>query len=103
MSHQLNVFLSKLNFHTEHFFKRNKCNFGLTKFTCYCMWYYNACTCLLVAQNMDCTIYFNIIFFFIIRKDLIDTDIEETVYRMQAVIELGRYIRDKKIVPTKVH
>lgn len=36
------------------------------------------------------------------RNDLIDINIEETVARMQTVIELGRYIRDKKIVPTKV-
>lgn len=35
------------------------------------------------------------------REDLVNKEIEETVSRMQTVIELGRYIRDKKVVPIK--
>ena len=36
------------------------------------------------------------------REELISTEIEETVSRMQVVIELGRYLRDKNVVPVKV-
>ena len=36
------------------------------------------------------------------RTDLIDEEIENAVARMQSVIELGRYIRDVKVLPTKV-
>ena len=36
------------------------------------------------------------------REDLIDKDIEVTVSRMQSVIELGRYIRDRAVIPIKV-
>lgn len=36
------------------------------------------------------------------REDLISAEIEETVARMQVVIELGRYLRDRKVVPVKV-
>ena len=35
------------------------------------------------------------------RKDLIDDDIERAVGRMQAVIELGRVLRDRKTMPLK--
>ena len=35
------------------------------------------------------------------RKDLIDEDIERAVSRMQAVIELGRVLRDRKTMPLK--
>lgn len=35
------------------------------------------------------------------REDLIDTNIEESVSRMQSVIELARVIRDRKTIPTK--
>ncbi len=35
------------------------------------------------------------------RKDLIDEDIERSVARMQAVVELGRVIRDRKTMPIK--
>ena len=36
------------------------------------------------------------------RPDLIDESIEAAVSRMQSVIELGRYIRDVKVMPIKV-
>ena len=36
------------------------------------------------------------------RKELISKEIEETVARMQVVIELGRYLRDRKVIPIKV-
>ena len=36
------------------------------------------------------------------RSDLIDRDIERAVALMQSVIELGRYIRDIKVIPVKV-
>ena len=36
------------------------------------------------------------------RTDLIDSTIEKTVATMQSVIELGRYIRDAKVMPIKV-
>ena len=36
------------------------------------------------------------------RADLIDQNIEQAVARMQSVIELGRYIRDVKVIPIKV-
>ena len=36
------------------------------------------------------------------RADLIDQEIERAVASMQSVIELGRYIRDQKVIPTKV-
>ena len=35
------------------------------------------------------------------RKDLIDENIERAVSRMQAVIELGRVLRDRKTMPLK--
>jgi len=35
------------------------------------------------------------------RDDLIDVDIERSVARMQAVIELGRVVRDRKTMPVK--
>ena len=35
------------------------------------------------------------------RKDLIDDDIERAVGRMQAVIELGRVLGDRKTMPLK--
>ena len=35
-------------------------------------------------------------------SDLIDRDIERAVAVMQSVIELGRYIRDIKVIPVKV-
>ena len=37
------------------------------------------------------------------RLDLIDVSIESAVAQMQSVIELGRYIRDVKVMPIKVH
>ena len=43
------------------------------------------------------------VFFFGNRPDLIDESIEAAVARMQSVIELGRYIRDVKVMPIKVH
>ena len=36
------------------------------------------------------------------RTDLIDEGIEKAVATMQSVIELGRYIRDAKVMPVKV-
>ena len=36
------------------------------------------------------------------REELIDADIEESVSVMQAVIELGRVIRDRRTMPNKV-
>ena len=36
------------------------------------------------------------------RSDLIDREIERAVALMQSVIELGRYIRDIKVIPVKV-
>ena len=36
------------------------------------------------------------------RTDLIDSTIEKEVATMQSVIELGRYIRDVKVMPIKV-
>ena len=36
------------------------------------------------------------------RTDLIDSTIEKAVATMQSVIELGRYIRDVKVMPIKV-
>ena len=36
------------------------------------------------------------------RSDLIDVGIERAVVRMQSVIEMGRYIRDMKVMPVKV-
>ena len=39
---------------------------------------------------------------FCCRSDLIDRDIERAVALMQSVIELGRYIRDIKVIPVKV-
>merc|ERR1719391_1825854 len=35
------------------------------------------------------------------RKELIDEDIERSVARMQAVVELGRVVRDRKTMPVK--
>ncbi|XP_072027331.1 isoleucine--tRNA ligase, cytoplasmic-like [Amphiura filiformis] len=35
------------------------------------------------------------------REDLIDSKIERAVSRMQSVIELGRYLRDRNTIPTK--
>lgn len=35
------------------------------------------------------------------REELIDTNIEESVSKMQSVIELARVIRDRKTIPTK--
>lgn len=40
---------------------------------------------------------------FCCRSDLIDRDIERAVALMQSVIELGRYIRDIKVIPVKVN
>ncbi len=37
------------------------------------------------------------------RSDLIDEGIEKAVATMQSVIELGRYIRDARVMPVKVH
>ena len=36
------------------------------------------------------------------REDFIDTVMEESVSRMQAVIELGRVVRDRRTMPMKV-
>ena len=36
------------------------------------------------------------------REALIDVEIERAVSRMQSVIELGRVIRDRKTLPSKV-
>ncbi len=36
-------------------------------------------------------------------SDLINENIENAVAKMQAIIELGRYIRDVKVLPTKVN
>ena len=36
------------------------------------------------------------------REELINTDIETAVSRMQSVIELGRLGRDKRTLPVKV-
>ena len=36
------------------------------------------------------------------REVLIDVEIERAVSRMQSVIELGRVIRDRKTLPSKV-
>lgn len=35
------------------------------------------------------------------RENLIDSNIERKVSRMQSVIEIGRVIRDRKTIPTK--
>lgn len=55
---------------------------------------------------MGCTLslfsFYEEIFTVLSRNDLVDVNIEETVSHMQTVIELGRYIRDKKVVPVKV-
>ncbi len=40
--------------------------------------------------------------FALLRPDLIDLDIERAVAGMQSVVELGRYIRDIKVLPVKV-
>ena len=40
---------------------------------------------------------------FLNRPDLIDEGIERAVSLMQSVVEAGRYIRDVKVIPTKVH
>ena len=39
---------------------------------------------------------------FLSRDELIDVNIERAVSKMQAVIELGRVIRDRKTMPMKV-
>ncbi len=44
----------------------------------------------------------NNVVFCVSRVDLIDSSIEKAVAMMQSVIELGRYIRDVKVMPTKV-
>ena len=36
------------------------------------------------------------------REELIDVAMERSVARMQAVIELARVIRDRKVMPVKV-
>ena len=40
-------------------------------------------------------------FFAFDREDLIDSKIERAVSRMQSVIELGRYLRDRNTIPSK--
>ena len=35
------------------------------------------------------------------KTQLIDTDIERSVARMQAVVELGRVVRDRRTMPVK--
>ncbi len=62
-------------------------------------------TLLVISKKREtsiCLFYFSSNYILIIRTNLIDTGIEEALSRMQTVIELGRYIRDRKIVPTKV-
>ena len=36
------------------------------------------------------------------RSDLIDPKMEQAVSRMQTAIELGRLVRDQKVIPIKV-
>ena len=46
--------------------------------------------------------YGNIIYILYNRDAMIDTEIEDSVARTQAVVELGRVIRDRKTMPFKV-
>ena len=61
---------------------------------CMCMCYNTllcVCVCVCVCVSVC-----------VCRKELISKEIEETVARMQVVIELGRYLRDRKVIPIKV-
>ena len=55
----------------------------------------NLCISAVLSKYLVCILFFY-------RPDLIDESIESAVAQMQSVIELGRYIRDVKVMPTKV-
>ncbi|KAJ8301699.1 hypothetical protein KUTeg_020686 [Tegillarca granosa] len=56
----------------------------------------------LMIPEASALLFFDLYMFYLsYRESLIDTDIERAVSNMQAVIELGRVIRDRKTLPVK--